>query len=145
VLALFFIIEVLPVSVKFLLNLGEEAAYEVAARLKNDASNDKQQIKRAESRTLEEHASQDRIAAADAQRIVNADMRGREVELGKRANEYVADHMQDILDAALLEWSNQVKSTLNGAGGNGSGPASPPPPPQVNVKPGHGLPDEGKL
>ncbi len=148
VLALFFIIEVLPVSVKFLLNLGEETAYEVAARLKNDASNDRQQIRRAESRTLEEHASQDRIAAADAQRIVDADMRGREVELGKHANEYVASHMQDILDAALLEWSSQVKSTLNGAngpGGNGSGPGSPPRPPQVTINPGHGLPDEGKL
>ncbi len=152
VLALFFIIEVLPVSVKFLLNLGDETAYEVAARLKDDASNDKQQIRRAESRTLEEHASRDRIAAADAQRIVDADMRTREVELGKHANEYVASHMQDILDAALLEWSNQVKSTLNGAngsggngsGGNGSGPGSPPHP-QVKIVKAQGLPDEGKL
>ena len=143
VLALFFIIEVLPVTVKFLLNLGDETAYEVAARLKDDASNDRQQIRRAESRTLEEHASQDRIQAADAQRIVDADMRGREVELGKRANEYVASHMQDILDAALLEWSNQVKSTLNGANGNGSGPGSTPP--QVKINNGHGLPDEDKL
>jgi Domain of unknown function (DUF4407) len=147
VLALFFIIEVLPVSVKFLLNLTDETAYEVAARLKNDASNDRQQIKRAESRTLEEHASQERIAAADAQRIVDADMRGREVELGKHANEYVASHMQDILDAALLEWSTKVRTTLNGANGagrHGSGPGSPPPP-QARIKDGHGLPDEGKL
>jgi hypothetical protein len=58
-------------------------------------------------------------------------MRNREEELGKRANAHVASHMQEILDAALLEWSDQVRSRLPGAGGparNASGNGSSPPP-----------------
>ncbi len=63
-------------------------------------------------------------------------MRKREEELGKRANAHVARHLQEILDAALLEWSDQVRSRLPGAGGPAtdasvSGNGSSPPPKAV--------------
>jgi len=130
VLALFFIIEILPVSVKFLLNMGEPTAYEIAAQLKEEQAADSARIKRAENRQLEKRQSQARINAAETRISIETDMRKRQEELGKRANAHVASHMQEILDAALLEWSDQVRSRLPGAGGparntsgNGSSPA----------------------
>ena len=133
VLALFFIIEILPVSVKFLLNMGEPTAYEIAAQLKEEQIAESARIKSAESRQLEKRQSQARINAAETRISVETDMRNREEELGKRANAHVASHLQEILDAALLEWSDQVRSRLPGAGGPAtdasvSGNGSSPPP-----------------
>jgi len=133
VLALFLIIEILPVSVKFLLNMGEPTAYEIAAQLKEEQVIDSARINSAESRKLERRRSQARITAAETRISIETDMRNREEELGKRANAHVARHLQEILDAALREWSDQVHSrqprasgpaTGAPAAGNGS---SPPP------------------
>ena len=133
VLALFFIIEILPVSVKFLLNMGEPTAYAIAAQLKEEQIADSARIKSAESRQLEKRQSQARITAAETRISIETDMRTREEELGKRANAHAARHLQEILDAALLEWSDQVRSRLPGAGGPAtgasmSGTGSSPPP-----------------
>ena len=133
VLALFFIIEILPVSVKFLLNMGEPTAYAIAAQLKEEQIADSARIKSAESRQLEKRQSQARITAAETRISIETDMRTREEELGKRANAHAARHLQEILDAALLEWSDQVRSRLPGAGGPAtdvsvSGNGSSPPP-----------------
>ena len=84
VLALFFIIEILPVSVKFLLNMGEPTAYAIAAQLKEEQIADSARIKSAESRQLERRQSQARINAAETRISIETDMRTREEELGKR-------------------------------------------------------------
>jgi Domain of unknown function (DUF4407) len=133
VLALFFIIEILPVSVKFLLNMGEPTAYEIAAQLQEDQIADSARIRRAESRQLEQRQSEARINAAETRISIETDMRNREAELGKRANAHVASHVQEILDAALLEWADQARSRLPRAGGPApdasvSGNGSSPPP-----------------
>jgi hypothetical protein len=105
VLMLFLFIEILPVTVKFLLNLGSPSAYEAVAKLKED-----ERVKSVRIRLIEEH----RIEEARSQIRINveSDMRRREKDLGKRANEHVAGEMQRILDAALQEWSNQVRAKM---------------------------------
>ena len=183
VLALFFLIEMLPVTVKFLLNLGPPSAYEVVAKLKEDELIDTARAKRVESRRIEERKSEVRINVED-------DMRKREETLGKQANQHVAGEMEQILDLALQEWSNRVRAKLssapagpgaggpgaagpgtggNGAGGpgtggpgtggnppggdtpgNGWGPGNNTVPQQtlpqtVQINPGFGLPNGGKL
>jgi Domain of unknown function (DUF4407) len=66
--ALFFIIEILPVSVKFLLNMGEPTAYEIAAQLKEEQAADSARIKSAEGRKLEERLSEARIGCGESTR-----------------------------------------------------------------------------
>ena len=105
VLLLFLFIEILPVTVKLLLNLGPPSAYEAVAKLKEDELLDSMRIRRTEERRIEEARSQIRIN-------VESDMRRREKDLGKRANEHVATEMQRILDAALQEWSNRVRAKM---------------------------------
>jgi hypothetical protein len=135
VLALFFIIEILPVSVKFLLNLGAPTAYEIASKLREDKLIDSVRIQRTESRRREERESQARLSVED-------DMRKREEDLGKRANEHVANHMEEILDIALAEWGQRVRARLAGhdpsVNGNGSSPNGQT---RINLSPG--LPADG--
>jgi hypothetical protein len=122
VLALFFLIEILPVMVKFLLNIGPPSAYEVVAQLREDELIDAAQVRRIESRRIGEAKSQIRIN-------VEADMREKEEDLGRRANSCVAGEMTKVLDVALQEWSRQVRAKLpaatltagpNGGGASGS-------------------------
>jgi uncharacterized membrane protein YgcG len=117
VLALFFLIEILPVTVKFLLNIGPPSAYEVVAQLREDELIDAASIRRIESRRISEAKSQIRIN-------VEADMREKEEDLGRHANARVADEMTKVLDVALQEWSRQVRAKLPPAtivaGSNGS-------------------------
>jgi hypothetical protein len=113
VLALFFLIEILPVTVKFLLNMGPLSAYEVVARLKEDELIDAATTHRIESRRMEEARSQVRVR-------VQADMRTKEEDLGRHVNQRVADEVTKILDAELPEWSSQVRAKLPGGGGSPS-------------------------
>ena len=83
VLALFFLIEILPVTVKFLLNMGPLSAYEVVARLADDERIEAATTRRIEARRLEEAGSQARVS-------VQADMRWREEDLGRHVNRQVA-------------------------------------------------------
>ena len=106
VFLLFFLIEILPVTVKLLLNLEKENPYESVVKKNNNEIIDEMKIKRAETRQISEQKSQVRIA-------VEADMRKREVYLGTHANEYVEAEMIKILDAALQQWSSQVTSQLS--------------------------------
>ncbi len=144
VLALFFLVEILPVTVKFLLNLGPLSGYEVIAKLKEDELIDAAHTHRIESRRREEIKSRTRVS-------VEADMGQKEEGLGRHANQHLADEMTRILDVTLREWGSQVRAALpSGAAGpsaNGgtaspsaNGTAYPMPP----VGHGFGQPDDGQ-
>jgi hypothetical protein len=134
VFLLFFMIEVLPVTVKLLLSMDKNSAYESVARKNENKVIDAAKIERAELRQIAEQKSQTRLA-------VEADMRKREINLGQHANGYVETAMTKILDAALQHWGNQVAAQLaatgqlpggqppvNGSPLNGSPPSSGSPP-----------------
>ncbi|HET9896471.1 MAG TPA: DUF4407 domain-containing protein [Streptosporangiaceae bacterium] len=136
VLALFFLIEILPVTVKFLLNLGPLTAYEDALGSRDAEKTDKMNLERAERRRLDEDESQARLTEAAGHRSVELGklkahvqveehMRSREVDLGKHANDYVAGEMKSILDVALRNWSHEVQAMLasGAAPGGATGPA----------------------
>jgi hypothetical protein len=130
VTALFFLIEILPVMVKLLLNLAPPTAYEIVAKLRDEETTDEAKTRRLEKRRIEERKSQARVDVED-------DMRKREVNLGRQANEHVADEMTKILDVALQDWSHKVQGTLTA-----NGHAAPPgPAPQGygsgGYRPGH--------
>jgi hypothetical protein len=118
VLALFFLIEILPVTVKFLLNMGPLSAYEVVARLREDQAIDAATTRRVESSRLEEASSQARVR-------VQADLRRKEEDLARYMNRQIAAETTKILDAALQEWSKQARASLSrgGARPSGDGPA----------------------
>jgi hypothetical protein len=110
---LFFLIEILPVMVKILLSLCPETPYEAIARARDDTLMDQARIQRAEQRLRAEDESR-------ARTNVEADMRRREEELGKRANEHVAREMTGIIDQQLRKWSLKVRGQLAGPAANGS-------------------------
>jgi len=123
VTALFFLIELLPVLVKFLLNLGPLDAYEkVFMGAEEEVAN---QLRK-------DRLVQRRQADADARALIKVaeDKSNREQALGIRANVYVAKRMENILDAALQQWSAQVNAVLNNApvntgGAQPGGPGGP--------------------
>jgi Domain of unknown function (DUF4407) len=112
VLALFFLIEILPVTVKFLLNVGPPSAYEVVAKLREDELIDAATMRRIETRRIGETESRTRIGVQD-------DMQHKEEDLGKHANTRVASEMTKILDAPVHEWSRQEREGLPAANGTG--------------------------
>jgi hypothetical protein len=114
---LFFLIEILPVMVKILLNLAPPTAYDKVLETQTKIITDQADLRRIaarrnaerksdEHRKLEDGESRVRINVAD-------DMRQREEDLGVRANEHVASEMKTILDAQLEEWANHVRSQLS--------------------------------
>ena len=105
VFLLFFIIEILPVTVKALLNLGPPSAYDMEAAFDEELHKDRAQIRRVEERRVEEGKSETRGALED-------DMRERETKIGKGANHHVAGEMQSIVELALNEWSDLVRDEL---------------------------------
>jgi hypothetical protein len=138
VLALFFLIEILPVTVKFLLNLGPLTTYESIVKSRDDEITDRAHVHRAEERHRSEADSRERTKKEDDDRTVEEgksrarvkveeDMREREVSLGKEANEHVAAEMKNVLDVALKEWSARVRDTL-ARGGPAPAPAAGPDP-----------------
>jgi hypothetical protein len=127
---LFFMIELLPVLVKVLMNLAPASAYDVLAELKDEELKDRAKIQRVEARQVEEDKSETRIKAEQ-------DMRRHELDLSKEANQRVADEMATIVEAALVDWSKQVHAQLggqpapgatNGASAAASGATTNPPP-----------------
>jgi hypothetical protein len=129
VLALFFLIEILPVTVKFLLNMGPLSAYEVVARLAEDERIDAATARRIESRRTEEASSQVRVR-------VRADRGRREEDLGRYVNQRVAAEITKIVDESLPDWGRQARASLPDGGtrppsdrahpsGNGAAPAAP--------------------
>jgi hypothetical protein len=124
---LFFCIEILPVTVKVLLNIGPLSTYETLLKNEEDIITDHAKLTRVTRR-------RDAEREADKQIAIDEHMRQLEEGLGKRANEHVAQHMEIILDVALAEWSRQVQAklgvhlppgTLPGAAGTVSGQVIP--------------------
>ena len=124
---LFFCIEILPVMVKVLLNIGPLSTYETLLKNEEDMITDRAKLTRVTRR-------RDAEREADKQIAIDEHMRQLEEDLGKKANEHVAQHMEAILDVALAEWSRQVQAklgvqlppgTLPGAAGTVSGQVMP--------------------
>jgi hypothetical protein len=141
VLALFFLIEILPVTVKFLLNIGPMSAYEVAVRVREDEAIDAATTRRAESRRLAEASSQVRVR-------LRADLLKKEEDLGRHANRQIAAETTKILEASLQEWGRQERASLlrGAARPSGDGPApSANGGPRPMVRPGEsfGQADDG--
>jgi hypothetical protein len=107
VLLLFFLIEILPVTVKFLLNIGPPSAYEVVAKLREDELIDAASTRRVENRRIGESRSQTRVSVA-------ADLQQKEADLGRHANTRIAGEMTKVLDATVQEWSRQATDRLPG-------------------------------
>jgi hypothetical protein len=116
VMALFFLIEILPVSVRILLSLNQLTPYESVVKLEDDMVLDGKRQSRLSARREAQRAARNREEAW-------ADMQRREQDLAKKANEHVAREMEAILDVALREWSSQVRASLGHPPG---GPGSPP-------------------
>jgi hypothetical protein len=102
---LFFCIEILPVMVKVLLNIGPLTTYETLLKNEEDMITDRAKLTRVTRRRDAEREAEKQIA-------IDEHMRQLEEKLGKKANEHVAEHMEAILDVALAEWSRQVKAKL---------------------------------
>jgi hypothetical protein len=102
---LFFCIEILPVTVKLLLNIGPLSTYETLLKNEEDMISDQAKLTRVTKRRDAEREADKRIA-------IDEHMRQLEEDLGKKANEHVAKAMETILDVALTEWSRQVQARL---------------------------------
>ena len=98
VLAVFFLIEILPVTVKGLLSLAPPTPYDLVARARNEEAADKARKNLAENRRIAEVESAARIGVA-------TDMAARKEDLGKQANAHVAEEMKKILGKVLDKWS----------------------------------------
>jgi hypothetical protein len=120
VMALFFLIELLPVLVKFLLNLGPLDAYERVFKAEEEKTSDQVKRDRLKERRLADAASRAEITVAE-------DKSNREADLGIKANKFVAAKMEDILNVALAQWSAQVTAVLNGTPVAPNGTPHPPP------------------
>jgi hypothetical protein len=129
VFLLFFLIEILPVGVKVLLNLGDETPYEVIVSAAGAKKIDQANLDRISARQKAEAKSRTDVALAE-------DMYRREEDLGKKANAYVANEMTKILDIALQNWSQRVQARLNGTSQNRPNQIS-----QVQVSSPTALPD----
>jgi Domain of unknown function (DUF4407) len=116
VTALFFLIEILPVTVKLLTSLAPPTAYDRVAETQAKMITDRVDLKRIAARRDAERESDEHRKREDGESRVRInvadDMREREEALGVRANEHVASEMQTVLDAQLAEWARQVRSQL---------------------------------
>jgi hypothetical protein len=137
VTALFFLIEILPVTVKLLLNLAPPTSYDKVAESQAKTITDRADLKRiAARRDAERESDEDRRQRDGESRVrvnVADDMRTREEALGVRANEHVAKEMETILDAQLTVWARQVQAQLglpppaiSSPNGNGTPPGNTP-------------------
>jgi hypothetical protein len=158
-LLFFFLILMLPVTMKVLLNLGPPSAYEQVARYKDEQVIDAARAARIVTRRIEEENTHARLRIEErktqARLAIEQDMRQREEDLGRRANEHVAKEMEAILDAALQEWSNQVRATLAAPEKSQTADPGVPPPfrpnwpstpsPQPEARPGYNMPAGGEL
>jgi hypothetical protein len=113
---LFFLIEVLPVTVKLLLSLAPPTAYDKVAESQAKIITDQADLKRIAARRDAERESDEQRKRQDGESRVRVnvadDMRRREEALGVRANEHVAREMETILDAQLGAWARQVQAQL---------------------------------
>ncbi|WP_433227977.1 DUF4407 domain-containing protein [Actinomadura formosensis] len=139
---LFFMIELLPVVVKILLNTGDVSAYEARAKARENAEIDRALITRTAARNDAEQEARDNAKRKRDKRqaafAVEKNMRKLEVDLGKRANKHVAAEMTTIIDIALRQWSAQLHAQLAGGTQPAGAPAPlPGTPPAAAVPPNH--------
>ena len=128
---LFFCIEILPVLIKVLLNIGPLSNYEELLKNEEDIIADNAKIERVTRRRAAEREADRVEREAVKQEVIDKDMIQLEEALGKKANKHVAQHMEAILDVALADWSRQVQAQTGrpaaaraSAGTDGSGQRS---------------------
>jgi Domain of unknown function (DUF4407) len=120
VLAVFFLIEILPVTVKVLLSLARPTPYDLVARAKDEEAADKARKELAENRRIAEVESEARVGVA-------TDMAARKEDLGKEANAHVADEMRKILGKVLDQWSFDAQDRFTASLGKPPGTGGTPP------------------
>lgn len=106
---LFVMIELMPVIVKMMTSVGPPSQYEAVATLEVEASIEEAKVTRNDARARLQAESQKRAAIED-------DMRAREQTLGIKANAYVAEQMETIVESALQAWTKQVAASLAHSG-----------------------------
>ncbi|WP_185443162.1 DUF4407 domain-containing protein [Kribbella qitaiheensis] len=121
---LFIMIELLPVIAKLISSAGPLSAYDQIVRLIDEEATDKAQIRRLQQRAIEQGKS-------DNVQLAEQDMREHELEVAKASNVQVARQMQNVMNAALKAWGDEVagrirtfgrSSAANGAASvNGAG------------------------
>lgn len=104
---LFVLIELLPVLVKILNNLGAESVYDTAVKVADETSN-----------KVEKERSTVELA-------LERDMRKWEKELGEHNNAVVAARMRKIYDKALKRWGEAAKQAYYAAQPQVPDPAAP--------------------
>ena len=119
---LFIIIELFPVGIKTMLAVRGESQYDRVFRKLQES-----ELEKVEAHTAQERDRIDR----EARRIreISEDMLQREIDLGKSANEKVAEQMRIILDQTLSHWTKRsqavLASNLGGIGETTERPADP--------------------
>ena len=124
---LFIIIELFPVLLKTMLAVRGESQYDRVFR----------KLRESELEKVEAHAAQERDRIDRETRRakeIGEDMLQREIDLGKSANENVAEQMRIILDQTLSHWTDRSQTMfapyLGGVGENAKRPADPARPAQ---------------
>ena len=124
---LFIIIELFPVLLKTMLAVRGESQYDRVFR----------KLRESELEKVEAHAAQERDRIDRETRRakeIGEDMLQREIDLGKSANENVAEQMRIILDQTLSHWTDRSQTMfapyLGGVGENAKRPADPARPEQ---------------
>jgi hypothetical membrane protein len=119
---LFIIIELFPVGIKTMLAVRGESQYDRVFRKLQES-----ELEKVEAHTAQERDRIDR----EARRIreISEDMLQREIDLGKSANEHVAEQMRIILDQTLSHWTKRSQAVLapylGGIGETTERPADP--------------------
>lgn len=115
---LFIIIELFPVLLKTMLAVRGESQYDRVFRKLQDS-----ELEKVEAHTAQERERINRETRRT--REIGEDMLQREIDLGKSANENVAEQMRIILDRTFSHWAerSQAALALNLGGGNTERPA----------------------
>jgi len=102
---LFIIIELFPVLLKTMLAVRGESQYDRVFRKLQES-----ELEKVEAHTAQERERIDREARRT--REIGEDMLQREIDLGKSANEHVAEQMQIIIDQTLSHWTERSQAML---------------------------------
>lgn len=141
---LFIIIELFPVGIKTMLAVRGESQYDRVFRKLQES-----ELEKVEAHTTQERDRIDRETRRA--REIGEDMLQREIDLGKSANENVAEQMRIILGQTLSHWAERSRAvlTLNlGGDGNTERPADsvhPSEEPAAQVRPSGQPADLGLL
>jgi hypothetical protein len=105
-MALFFLIEILPVSVKVLLNLQPLTAYEAVANAAEEEIIERVRSQSHELRLIEEGRSRNRLAKAD-------DISRREAALTRQITDHLEAEMVRAIDSEVQKWRRDLPSYLS--------------------------------